>query len=171
MTAFDRLRKNPADMAAFADWYREAYPSLFVSAYRITRGQQQLAEDLCQDAILAFVQRKYIRSLKDAAAAQAYLRTMVANAHIDKIRRDALAAAAAADAREDTVASPEGSMIARDLYTLLLHRVSPEDHEILAMMFAGDSLSEMAASSGISYSNAAFKVHKIRQIIKELDKT
>jgi hypothetical protein len=80
MTAFDRFQRDPRDMEAFDQWYREAYPPLFLFAFRITRGYRPLAEDLCHDAILAFVTRGHIKKAKNSELASGYIRQSIAHA-------------------------------------------------------------------------------------------
>jgi FixJ family two-component response regulator len=59
-------------------------------------------------------------------------------------------------------------LAAEDVYNQLIHRLDPEDHEILGMMFAGESLSRIASALNISYTSAGVRVHRIRSIINKL---
>ena len=156
-------------MSAFEAWYREAYPDLFVSVFRITHGNRAMTEDLCHDAILDFVTNGHLQKAANAQDALAYVRRMTANAYIDQIRR-ATRTANLPTEQIDGSDPGETARAAQDVYTLLVDRLPPEDHAILGMMFAGEPLSRIAAALRISYSGAGVRVHKIRNLIKELYK-
>ncbi|SRR6266404_1447917 len=169
MSAFERLKADPSDMAAFESWYRETYPELFMAAFRITRGNRAMAEDICQEAILGFVTEGHIQKTRGAPEALAYLRRMSANLHVDQIRKSMRTQKLPPDSVESDH-SAETEVEARDLYALLIDRLPNDDHEILGMMFAGETLERIAETLDISYSNAAVRVHRIRNIIIELTK-
>jgi len=169
MSAFERLKADQSDMAAFESWYRETYPELFMAAFRITRGNRAMAEDLCQETILAFVTEGHIQKADGAPEALAYLRRMSANLHVDQIRKSLRTQKVPPDPTESDHTA-ETEVEARDIYALLIDRLPSEDHEILGMMFAGETLERIAATLNMSYSNAAVRVHRIRNIIKELTK-
>jgi RNA polymerase sigma factor (sigma-70 family) len=167
MSAFERLKANTRDTVAFEEWYRETYPELFLYCYRITAGNRALSEDLCQDSIIEFVTRGHLTKITQPEQALAYLRKMAVNSHIDLLRRRSTAANITEIEPVATNAG-ETSATAEDVYTQLLQRLPSEDHELLGMMFAGETLSRIAAEFNISYSNAGVRVHRIRRLINEL---
>lgn len=168
MSAFQQLQRDPQDQQAFDAWYRETYPALLLSAFRMTYGDRALAEDLCHDAILAFIVRGGLRKVANAGEALAYIRKSIAHAHIDTLRR------AGKETTVDVLPEIAGErgvldmLAARDEYRHLLDRLSADDQELLGMMLAGISLSEMAGALAISYSNAGVRVHRMRKLIKGL---
>jgi RNA polymerase sigma factor (sigma-70 family) len=168
MTAFERFKRDPRNMEAFDEWYREAYPPLFLFAFRITRGNRPLAEDLCHDAILAFVTRGHMKKAKNSELALGYVRQSIAHAHVDVIRAKTRESANPLVLESVTDDPGETLVAAQNVYSQLIGRLGPDDHEILGMMFAGESLSRIAAALNISYTNAGVRVHRIRNIINEL---
>ena len=156
-------------MGAFEEWYRGTYPDLFSSVFRITRGDRAMTEDLCHDAILEFITKGHFEKAADAKSALAYLRRMTANALVDQIRHSRRTPNLPREMTQEPDPG-EAAASAREVYALLIERLPPEDHEILGMMFEGESLSNIAAALDITYSNAGVKVHRIRRIIKELEK-
>jgi RNA polymerase sigma factor (sigma-70 family) len=169
MSAFSRFKQNPTNRDAFDTWYRETYPSLFASAFRITFGNRELAEDLCHDAILAFVAGGTFEKLGSEAEAAAYIRRSVVNAHIDahrKRKRERTMAPVAQDGADSTVVE---EISAQTKYRQLLQRLEPVERQLLSMMFAGSPLSEIAAALNISYSSAGVRVHRMRKLINGLD--
>lgn len=169
MSALQQLRENQHDGQAFDVWYRETYPQLYLAAFRITNGDRFLAEDLCHDAILAFLTRGGIQRVSDERGAMSYLYQSVANAYISRMRRARRELAAntpipAAEA-EDSVLD---KLLAHEEYVGFVADLGADRQALLGMMLAEMPLSEIARALGISYSNAAGRVHKIRRIINEI---
>ncbi len=56
-------------------------------AFRLTNGNQALSEDLCQDAVLAFISVRGVRKVKTQSDARFYLNRTIRNKYIDLLRR------------------------------------------------------------------------------------
>lgn len=167
MSSFARFRSRPGDQEAFGAWYRDTYPRLFYEAFRCTFGNRAAAEDLCQDAILNFVVSGALARIDSDEAALAYLRRSVANGLVDLSRR------AARESRESlpeqsTDVDTEELLDASSRYRKVIETLTPQDRALLSLLLSGASLSDIAASLGISYSNAGVRVHRIRKTINDL---
>lgn len=169
MSAFQQLQENPRNAQAFDTWYRKTYPQLYMAAFSITRGDRLLAEDLCHDAILAFLTRGGIASVADERGAMRYLYKTVTNAYISRLRRMrkevTVDTPAAADDSEDSVLD---KLLAREEYANFVEGLGADRQALLGMMLAETPLSEIARTLGISYSNAAGRVYKIRRVINDI---
>lgn len=168
MSAFRQLKEDPQQRQAFDSWYRQTYPALFMSAFRMTHGDRPLAEDLCHDAILAFIARGGIHKVADEGHALAYLRAMIAHAHIDAFRRRRKEIAVDTPPDIASEGNAIDRLVAQEEYASVLKRLGAQDQELLGMMLAGTPLAEMARTLDISYSNAAVRVHRVRRLINDL---
>ena len=166
---FQKLQRDPLNHALFSKWYRTEYPTFYFHALRLTRGDRPLAEELCQDAIVAFFTGGGLERVSEASEARAYIRRAIVNRYIDTLRKlwreDPL------EAESDPVetAGPAESVAAVQLYEALFESLSQEDQLILAMLIAGESLTDIAEVAGLRYSAAGVRVHRIRNKIKELN--
>jgi RNA polymerase sigma factor (sigma-70 family) len=166
MSAFSALKADPDDRAAFTAWYRETYPALFVTAHRATAGDRAAAEDLCQEAILAFMTRGGLAKVGTEGEALAYLRRSVVNAYIDGIRRNRREPPG--EAYLHAIGSAEEGVDFEQQYHRLWAALDAAEQQLLRMMLDGHSLGEMAEKLGLSYSNTGVRVHRIRNKIREL---
>jgi RNA polymerase sigma factor (sigma-70 family) len=168
MSTFQQLQENPRNAQAFDTWYRKTYPELYMAAFRITRGDRLLAEDLCHDAILAFFTRGGITSVSDENGGLRYLRKTLTNAYISRLRRARTEMTAETLAAADAEDSVLDKLLAHDEYINFVEGLGADRQALLGMMLAGMPLSEIAQTLGISYSNAAGRVYKIRRVINEM---
>lgn len=167
MKSFQRFQRDPDDRQAFAEWYRETYPAVFMTAYRVALGNRATAEDLSHEAIVAFVTRGGLRKVMDEHGALAYLKRAVTNGYIDALRArkheiDAEPPEPAADSY-----IPELVELSQE-YDALVETLDESDRELLRMIIAGHTLPEIAGAFAISYSAAGVRVHRIKNKIREL---
>lgn len=134
----------------------------------MTGGDRAIAEDLCHDAILAFVTRGGLRKARSAEQALSYIKASIAHAQVDVWRKSKrlLPLEWAAELSEPP-AGPEAAA-AQEAYKQLLDRLGVDDQKLLALMLAGETLSRIAEILGVSYSNAGVRVHRIRKRINDL---
>ena len=166
---FTKLQRDPMNEGLFADWYRAEYPAFYYHALRVTSGNRQLAEDYCQDAIVAFIMGDGLAKVRDTVEARAYVRRAIVNRHIDTLRK--LARETPLDADQVVAGDaqdPADAIIAAQLYDTLLNALSKENQTILTMLIAGESLSDIADVCGLSYSATGVRVHRIRRLISKL---
>jgi len=134
----------------------------------MTGGDRTHAEDLCHDAMLAFVTRGGLRKARSPEHALSYLKASIAHAQVDAWRRSKrlVPLETVAEFSEQS-AGPDAAAAQQD-YHQLLSRLRVEDQKLLALMLAGEPLSRIAEILGVSYSNAGVRVHRIRRLIKDL---
>lgn len=162
------LKRSPKDEGTFRQWYEAAYPSLFASAFRLTHGNRALAEDLCQDAVVAFISKGGLAKVNTDAQALSYLSRTIRNHFIDLLRKQSHEASIEAPAEVGDAHALTDALLAAQQLDQLVAGLGPADREILGMMIAGDTLSDIARENGLSYSNAGVRVHRIRNKIKSL---
>ena len=137
----------------------------------MTSGNRALAEDLCHDAIVAFITRA--PTISDKNAACAYVRASIATKHIDIIRSGARETAAkkglALDPAQNHPADSElERVLAEDSYYRLLEYLNADDQELLGLILMGEPLRRVAAALGISYTATGVRLHRIRNLINRL---
>ena len=164
----EKLQRDPLNHELFSNWYRAEYPVFYFHALRLTGGDRQLAEDHCQDAIVAFVTRGGLQKVEGLQEARAYIRRAIVNKHIDALRKRRREDPLEIESRPVDKASPADSLAAVQLFEALLGALGDDDQAILAMLIAGESLSDIAEVCDLSYSAAGVRVHRIRNLIKEL---
>lgn len=167
-SAYLRWRDAPTNKTCFGEWYQAVYPTLLEAAFRVTRGDRFLAEDVVQDAIVRFATKHVHRRIESEAGATAYLVRSVYNGWIDHIRkhRKERPTEAVPDVADET--TPVDIIAAEEKAKAISNTLKAEDQVILAMMMAGEPLSAIAELMGIAYPTAGVRVHRIRQLIKDL---
>ena len=166
---FTKLQQNPKNHALFSDWYRTEYPAFYFHALRMTSGDRQSAEDYCQDAIVAFVTGGGLEKVRGAGEARAYVHRAIVNRYIDTKRKLAREIPIDSESIPTDTTNPLDTVAAEQLYYILCDALSDDDQAIFAMLIVGESLSDIAEVCGLSYSATGVRVHRIRNIIKELE--
>lgn len=169
---FSKLKENRRDQEAFAKWYQYAYPIFYHYAFRLTSGNPELSEELCQETIINFITGDSLNQIDDSQHANAYIKVMLRNLYLNKIRQQRHHKNQLHEhAQSDNSASAFDTIVANEELDLIVNSLKPEDREILWMMMSGESLSDIAEICGLTYSATGTRVHRIRSIIKHLEKT
>lgn len=161
----DELRAAPRDEGVWLRFFRQFYPAVFYTAYKLTRGDTSLAQDIAQEVFLRFLKYDGLKRVNSDATALAYLRQVARNLVFTHKRHSARWVALDEPAIE---AVAERSEYATDEWLRwdlerLLQELSTEDREIVALTLEGYSMQEIAARLSISYSAAAVRLHRARQ--------
>jgi len=164
------LKQSPRDELAFRRWYEAAFPALFTATFRLTRGDRAAAEDLCQEAVVAFVSKGGLAKVNSHEEALAYLITSARNRFIDVLRsrRLEVVVESVPDTEIAQAGLPDIAVHAVQVLRRLLERLNDTDRKILALMLGGETVSRIAKEVGLSYSNAGVRMHRIRRTISEL---
>lgn len=170
-----RLASSPADEEAWRALYRQMWPFVFAVVYRRLRGTEALAEDASQEVFLRLVRARPFRRLRDPDAFRSYVWRVADNVARTYGRR--------ARARHATeVTTPQADVGARDVQRVdrveeeldaaeLLRRmvgdIEPRDRELLRLVVEGQSLPNIAKATGLTYGNAAVRLHRLRQRLRK----
>lgn len=136
-------------------------------AYRRLGGRRDLAEDAAQEAFLRLLRAQPFARLADGHALRGFVwriadnvartcrRAIEASGHhesLDAVLEDA----PGTDAAQDRI------LEAREKLGSTLAGLQPVDRQILVMTAVGNTIKEIAEATGLSYSNAAVRLHRLR---------
>lgn len=135
----------------------------------MTKGVRTDSEELVQDTLLEYLEKKYILKLKTNDEAIRYLYTMMRHRWISLLRQrdrwdlDSPQAEIFSDAD-----APDRIVSYEQRYTEIQSSLSESDMSILESVIEGRKITEIAKQHSISYSTAAVRVHRIRDKINKL---
>lgn len=171
------LPQNPTDATPRLDAPTPVddatYRALRASLTRRLGGDAALADDLLQDSLLQFLRKQH--TLRDDAAALAFLRTIIARRVADHYRRGRTAAeplpAHEAGAREASAESEHHQRLTESLGLYLGLAIgelpAPYREAIDAVELRGLSQRAYAERAGLPYSTAKSRVQRGRQLLRE----
>jgi RNA polymerase sigma factor (sigma-70 family) len=164
-----RVANEPSNQALWVELYNTLRPAVFYAAYRVCRGNREIAADLTQAAFERLIRYANLRRFKTDNQLAAYLRQIAMRLAFDELRREASSVALApseSDAVNDAWAAVDTDI--RDTEAdlrLLAEDLEDADRALLSRVLAGRSLSQIAKEQGISYSAAAVRVHRLKDKI------
>jgi RNA polymerase sigma factor (sigma-70 family) len=172
--AFEKLKVNPHDESAWRVFLGPVSRSILFSLYQMSGAQKELCQDLLQDVLLRFLETNSLQKVSDVDAAISYLQAMARNRLVDHFRsvrlRKSVAEAALGVLTSPAAADPSQSenFIGEELLRLS-HRLSKEDQELVQRIVGtGANIRSLAAAMGISYSNAAVRLFRLRKRLEAL---
>jgi RNA polymerase sigma factor (sigma-70 family) len=176
--AIERLARSKQDQEAWDELAGCLWPLIAAINFRILRGDRELAEDASQESLLRIF--RYVRFdefRNKANDFESYARAIARNVgrrylaqllHEPSYLQEELEPqtnnARGADLGEERI-------VQRDEIATLLAGLSPEERRLVGLLEQGASLSEIAEALGISYSNAAVRVYRLRQTLSNPLKT
>lgn len=173
----DRLARNRADQEAWTELYDLLWPRVYATAYRKLYGQRHLAEDASQEVFIRVLRYVDFTRLRQSADFLPYLNTIVSNVVRD-IQVTEAAPVESLGPEHDLIAedlkldSTEFREIAAtDMLKGILRGLGPRDRQIVALLAEGHDLDEISKQTGITYSNAAVRVHRLRVKLRNYMKT
>lgn len=161
-----RIRRHPADVAAWTELYRRCYPGMLRTAVLTLRGQPELAEDLVHDVFVRALDSGALAALQSPDLVRRYLAVAARRAALDIIRSPAVSRTVAELDPESLVDSSLWEEHAADRAAAVeeaLSRLAPEDSTVLRLLLQGYSLSEIAARLDLKYDAAAQRVSRARR--------
>ncbi len=141
------------------------YPKIYYTVYRLSGGDVDLSQELVHEAFVKFVAYRVFEKVKDDGEATAYLRTMARHLFYDHYKKSAKERAAA-ESWEPAASEDEWAWRRYDLEKLAA-RLPEQDRQILTLALEGESLKEIAAKTGLSYSNVGVRLHRLRRRLAE----
>lgn len=181
----ERLEASRSDDAAWTLLYQQLWPLVFSISYRVLRGVRDLAMDASQEAFLRIFRYVRFTSFKDRPDEfKAYVRAVtrnVARTYLEKLLRSP-----SFDPRKVEHAESEGSLgpsgfgrgedtesavIRRDELRHLLEGLDRAERELAMLLAEGRTVPEIAERLGLSYSNTAVRIHRLRRSLSNLLKT
>jgi RNA polymerase sigma factor (sigma-70 family) len=167
-----RLRRSRSDEEAWRMLVRYLWPLVVAVNFRVLRGDRELAEDASQEVFLRIF--RYVRFddfVDKPEDFQSYVRAICRNVsrsylarllHEPSYLQEELADEAGRTAGPKSEDAERGIIRRNELSTLLVG-LDPEDQKLVLLLQEGASISEVAAALGTTYSNAAVRIHRLRQ--------
>jgi RNA polymerase sigma factor (sigma-70 family) len=174
--ALERLKLNGFDEEAWRLVYRKLWPFVFaVVSKRLGLSDRRAADDATQETFLRLLQSHPFARIPDSEALRAYVWRTADNVAKTLLRKTRAAAARERDAMETRGIEPsaaepdwEGALLARDVFDFAESVLEPKDRDLFRLHLEGAKLGEAARHLGLSYSNAAVRLHRIRLKIRSL---
>lgn len=161
-----RLTTDPTDASAWTDLYEQYWPFVFAIAYNRARGARELAEDIAQDVFLRLLRAKPFDRIPGSAALRSYLYVMTKNTAESHLQR--LLSRRESPLQDSLEAAVQGSVEVKWDIGRVIHALPPVDQKILSLVVSGMTLKEVASATGLSYSNAAVRLHRLRKLLHRL---
>ena len=143
-------------------------PFVVALAYRRLGGHEELARDAAQDVFIRLLRTCPFARLEDADALRAYVWRTADNVSRDYRRRLDDNAKRTSPLEISEIASavqsqPSDSIAFQQWFSSMSRHLLPIDREILLMTAQGYDLNEIAEATGLTYSNTAVRLHRLRR--------
>ena len=147
------------------------WPFVVSLNFRLLGGSKQAADDASQEVFLRLLQYSTFEALTDPDSFRKYLRTVCTNVSRDYLqklakRNEAVLDGEQLDSLRSSVPGPQEVQI-KEVYEGMLGSLSPEDRQMIEWAAQGYTLGEIADATGLSYNNAAVRLHRIRAKLRK----
>lgn len=158
--------------------YVHLWPLVFATNYRILRGDRGLAADAGQEVFLRLYRYARFQEFSERPdALLSYVLAICRNVsrnHLSLILREPPVSAdevqAAMDETENAWASraenPEVAAIRSNQLSVFLSSLDPEDQQLVELLLRGSTTPEIAQRLGLTYTNAAVRIHRLRRLAR-----
>jgi len=174
-TLLARLASSKTDEEAWRALYRRTWPFVFAVVYRRLGGTLTLAEDASQEVFIRLVRSCPFERLRHVDAFRRYVWRVADNVARTYVRRAISRRAAefsASEAEADSMdvqwfGHVEEELAAKNLLERVVADLAPGDRELLQLVLNGHNLPEIAKAIGLTYGNAAVRLHRLRQRLRK----
>lgn len=165
------LARRRTDEDAWRIVYNKMWPLVMATMYRHLRGARDLAEDASQDVFLRLLRYIDFGDVRDPATFKRYVRAVCLNVALDYLKRLGARMSVSLDDNLATKPelegkvprSPEEQVDATIRLEALMSGLGDFQQRLLRLVSDGYSLGEIAAATGLSYSNVAVRLHRLRR--------
>ncbi|MBI4480962.1 MAG: sigma-70 family RNA polymerase sigma factor [Acidobacteria bacterium] len=168
--SLQRLASSRADQQAWELLYKHLWPFVVSLAYRALRGQRDLAEDASQEVFYRLLRYCQFEKLQDPNAFRAYLATICRNVVRDYIAhllgKEGLDPKTPIKEANSPGNAAEQNAQASELLDNLYQNIDNKSLDLLKLLMHGYSIAEISEQLGISYSNAAVRIHRLRLALR-----
>ena len=159
------LQESPDDKALWQMFVKALYPKVMYSAYRLTAGDSDVAQDLVQQAFVRFIEYGSIARIVDDEHALAYIRTAVKNLWWNEQKRQVHEETHQSMDYVPATDDVENEELRDDL-RCLIGKLSTDDQRLVELLICGHTLTEAAENLGISYSAAGVRLHRLKKNLR-----
>jgi RNA polymerase sigma factor (sigma-70 family) len=166
------LAADPTSEALWSALYKHIYPYVFAVAFRAVRGSKESAKDATQVIFLRLFQYCEFTEFFEPEEFLGYVATIARHAALDMNKAEGKYVTGLDLTLCDFLPggpTPQQHEQARKTLTDVLEYLGPEERQLVNLLVEGLSLEEIARQLGISYANAAVRIHRLRaRMIKRL---
>jgi RNA polymerase sigma factor (sigma-70 family) len=144
-----------------------------VVSRRLGVADRRAADDATQETFLRLLRSRPFARIPDSETLRAYVWRTADNVAKTLLRKTRAEAAHERDAMEWGGIEPsaveldsEIALLARDVFNFAENVLEPKDRDLFRLLLGGAKLGEAARHLGLSYSNAAVRLHRIRLKIR-----
>jgi RNA polymerase sigma factor (sigma-70 family) len=167
----EQLSSSRKDEQAWLMLYKSLWPILIGTSFRILRGNRALAEDASQEALLRILRYARFEDFAgDSEGFKAYVKMVSRNVsrdYLEKLLQQPIGGSEADDRMErlpdQNARDSEREYIRQELASSFYATLEQTDRELLELLQGGTAISEISRALGVSYTNAAVRIHRLRQ--------
>jgi len=168
------LRRAPADEDLWRELYLLIRRFVYAVAYRVVKGNIELAKDATQTVFQRLFEYCEFTEFSDPQEFLGYVATVTRHSALDLIKREGRYVTGLDVTLCDFIpgtATPQQHERARNQFHDLLEQLDSNDKHLVNLLMEGHTLEEIAAHLGVSYANAAVRIHRLRERLGKAMKT
>jgi RNA polymerase sigma factor (sigma-70 family) len=178
-----RLALDRSDNEAWKAVYSLMWPLVFATAYRTLRGDRELSADAGQEVFLRLYRyARFDEFTENPDAFPGYVSAMCKNVcrdYLSKILREPQRSETEfqerlsefEQERSRDLVSPEMSAIRSSEVSAFLSSLDSDDQRLAELLLKGVATSEAAERLGLTYTNTAVRIYRLRQLARNAMKT
>jgi len=160
------LRRDPTNEDLWKALYDKIRRFVYVVAFRVLNGNEELAQDATQVVFLRLFEYCEFTEFSEPQEFLGYVATVARHVALDLIKREGKYVTGLDVTLCDFLPgtpTPRQHERAKNQLHDLLEQLDPDDKSLVNMLMEGRTLEEIAERIGISYANAAVRVHRLRE--------
>ncbi|MGC2267155.1 MAG: sigma-70 family RNA polymerase sigma factor [Candidatus Acidiferrales bacterium] len=155
-------------------YYEQIRRFVYAVAYRVLNGKGDLAKDATQVVFLRLFQYCEFAEFAEPEEFLGYVATVTRHAALDLVKTEGEYVTGLELALCDFIPggpTPRQQERAQNQLHDVLEELDSEDRTLVDLLMDGFTLEEIAARLGVSYGNAAVRIHRLRQNLIKFVKT
>jgi len=160
------LQEDPKDEDLWKALYHQIRRFVYAVAYRVLNGNEELAKDATQVVFLRLFEYCEFTEFSEPQEFLGYVATVARHAALDLIKREGRYITGLDLTLCDFLPgtpTPRQRERARNQLHDLLEQLDSAERSLVDLLMEGRTLDEIAGRLGISYANAAVRIHRLRE--------
>jgi RNA polymerase sigma factor (sigma-70 family) len=160
------LQEDPKDEDLWKALYHQIRRFVYAVAYRVLNGNEELAKDATQVVFLRLFEYCEFTEFSEPQEFLGYVATVARHAALDLIKREGRYITGLDLTLCDFLPgtpTPRQHERARNQLHDLLEQLDSAERSLVDLLMEGRTLDEIAGRLGISYANAAVRIHRLRE--------
>jgi RNA polymerase sigma factor (sigma-70 family) len=160
------LQEDPKDEDLWKALYHQIRRFVYAVAYRVLNGDEELAKDATQVVFLRLFEYCEFTEFSEPQEFLGYVATVARHAALDLIKREGRYITGLDLTLCDFLPgtpTPRQHERARNQLHDLLEQLDSAERSLVDLLMEGRTLDEIAGRLGISYANAAVRIHRLRE--------